>query len=58
MKETDVIILNYRYFVHSSINIDFLAEYFSTDNKRFMHYKYISQDIPRKIQRQINCSNQ
>jgi len=49
MKKTDAIILDYRYFAHNSINLDFLAEYFSTDNKRFMHYKYISQDIPSKF---------
>lgn|SRR5690554_4681055 len=49
MKNTDAIILDYRYFAHNSIDLDFLAEYFSTENKRFMHYQSISKDIPGKF---------
>lgn len=49
MKNSDAIILDYRYFAHNSINLDFLADYFSTENKRFMHYQSISKDIPGKF---------
>ena len=49
MKNIDAIILDYRYFAHNSIDLDFLADYFSTENKRFMYYEYMSSDIPSKF---------
>lgn len=49
MKNTQALILDLRHGRHESLNLDILADYFSTENKRFMYYEYISKDIPGRF---------